>query len=124
MNLHKMLSAAIALLVFAIIALAVAGTDAWQESGAGEAEDMDTLVVALFTDHVIPKAFVNTLIISSGSTILATLLGVSLAWVNARTNCPGRDVLEHAAREHPVEKQSDEKQRYRDAEGGTDDVVA
>jgi iron(III) transport system permease protein len=48
----------------------------------------------LFTDHVIPKAFVNTLVISAGSTVLATLLGVSLAWINARTNCPGRDVLE------------------------------
>lgn len=48
----------------------------------------------LFTDHVIPKAFVNTLIISSGSTLLATFLGVSLAWVNARTNCPWRDHLE------------------------------
>jgi iron(III) transport system permease protein len=42
-----------------------------------------------FTDRVIGKAFVNTLIISSGSTVLATFLGVSLAWINARTNCPG-----------------------------------
>jgi len=50
--------------------------------------------VTMFTDRIIPKAFVNTLIISTGSTILATLLGVSLAWVNARTNCPGRNVLE------------------------------
>jgi iron(III) transport system permease protein len=49
---------------------------------------------ALFTDRVIPKAFCNTLIISAGATILATLLGVSLAWINARTNCPGRDRLE------------------------------
>ncbi len=48
----------------------------------------------LFTDRVIPKAFLNTLIISSGSTVLATFLGVSLAWVNARTNCPGRDYFE------------------------------
>ena len=48
----------------------------------------------MFTDHVIPKAFVNTLIISSGSTFLATTLGVSLAWINARTNCPWRDYLE------------------------------
>ena len=48
----------------------------------------------IFTDHVIPKAFVNTLIISSGSTALATFLGVSMAWVNARTNCPWRDHLE------------------------------
>jgi iron(III) transport system permease protein len=48
----------------------------------------------LFTDRVIPKAFVNTLLISAGSTVLATVLGVSLAWINARTNCPGRDKLE------------------------------
>ena len=50
--------------------------------------------VTLFTDRVIPKAFVNTLWISSGTTILATFLGVSLAWINARTNCPWRDKLE------------------------------
>jgi iron(III) transport system permease protein len=48
----------------------------------------------LYTDRIIPKAFLNTLIISTGSTILATFLGVSLAWINARTNCPGRDYLE------------------------------
>ena len=48
----------------------------------------------LFTDRVIPKAFVNTLLISTGSTFVATFFGVSLAWINARTNCPGRDRLE------------------------------
>ena len=48
----------------------------------------------MFTDRVIPKAFVNTLLISSGTTVLATFLGVSLAWINARTNCPWRDHLE------------------------------
>ena len=48
----------------------------------------------MFTDRIIPKAFVNTLLISTGSTVLATVLGVSLAWINARTNCPGRDRLE------------------------------
>lgn len=50
--------------------------------------------VTLFTDRVIPKAFLNTIIISSGTTVLATVLGVSLAWINARTNCPLRDYLE------------------------------
>jgi iron(III) transport system permease protein len=50
--------------------------------------------VEMVTDRIIPKAFLNTLIISSGSTVLATFLGVSLAWINARTNCPGRDYLE------------------------------
>jgi iron(III) transport system permease protein len=48
----------------------------------------------IWTDRIIPKAFVNTLLISTGSTILATVLGVTLAWINARTNCPGRQSLE------------------------------
>jgi iron(III) transport system permease protein len=50
--------------------------------------------VEIVTDPVIPKAFLNTIIICSGCTVLATLLGVSLAWTNARTNCPGRAWLE------------------------------
>jgi len=48
----------------------------------------------LYTDRVIPKAILNTFFISSGTMILATFLGVSLAWINARTNCPWRDYLE------------------------------
>ena len=48
----------------------------------------------LYTDRVIPKAILNTFIISSGTMILATFLGVSLAWINARTNCPWADYLE------------------------------
>jgi iron(III) transport system permease protein len=48
----------------------------------------------MFTDRLIGQAFVNTLLISSGATVLATFLGVSLAWINARTNCPWRDRLE------------------------------
>lgn len=49
---------------------------------------------ALVNDRIIRKAFVNTLLISTGATLLATALGVSLAWINARTNCPGRETLE------------------------------
>jgi iron(III) transport system permease protein len=48
----------------------------------------------MVTDHVIPGAFVNTLLVSTGSMLLATFLGVSLAWINARTNCPWRERLE------------------------------
>jgi iron(III) transport system permease protein len=48
----------------------------------------------LFTDRVIPKAFVNTLLVCTGSTVIATFFGVSLAWINARTNCPGRNQIE------------------------------
>jgi iron(III) transport system permease protein len=49
---------------------------------------------ALIYDRVIPGAVVNTLLICTGSTLLATFLGVSLAWINARTNCPWREKLE------------------------------
>ncbi len=48
----------------------------------------------IFQGRVIRKAFINTLIISTGTTILATFLGVLLAWINARTNCPWRDKIE------------------------------
>ncbi len=48
----------------------------------------------IFHGRVIRKAFRNTLLISTGTTILATFLGVSLAWINARTNCPWREKLE------------------------------
>src|SRR5919106_109075 len=49
---------------------------------------------AMVQDRVISKAFLNTLLISTGSTLLATFFGVSLAWINARTNCPWREKLE------------------------------
>lgn len=49
---------------------------------------------AMVDDRIIGKAFVNTLVISTGATLLATLLGVSLAWINARSNCPAREQLE------------------------------
>ncbi len=48
----------------------------------------------IFEGRVIRKALINTALISTGCTILATFLGVSLAWINARTNCPWREKLE------------------------------
>ena len=48
----------------------------------------------IFQDRIIRKAFFNTLLISTGTTLFATVLGVSLAWLNARTNCPYREQLE------------------------------
>ena len=48
----------------------------------------------MFTDRIIPKAMLNSLYICSGTTVVSTVMGVSLAWINARTNCPGRDYLE------------------------------
>jgi iron(III) transport system permease protein len=43
---------------------------------------------------IIRAAFFNTIAISVGSTALSAALGVSLAWLNARTNCPWREKLE------------------------------
>jgi len=43
---------------------------------------------------VIREAFFNTLAVSLGATALSTIVGVSLAWLNARTNCPWREKLE------------------------------
>ena len=40
------------------------------------------------------EAFFNTIAIATGATALSTIVGVSLAWLNARTNCPGREKLE------------------------------
>lgn len=48
----------------------------------------------IFEDRIIRQALLNTAMISSGCTVLATVLGVSLAWINARTNCPWREKLE------------------------------
>lgn len=49
---------------------------------------------AMYEDRLIFRAFINTLLISTGATLIATIFGVSLAWINARTNCPWRDKLE------------------------------
>ncbi len=82
-----------AVVVLPLCVLVVSSFRVLDSSGFDTAWGLDNYR-KLFTDRIIPKAFVNTLIISSGSTVLATLLGVSLAWINARTNCPGRETLE------------------------------
>jgi len=83
-------AAAVLLPLFALI---VSSFQVIDPSGFGATWGLDNYRT-LYTDRIIPKAFVNTLVISSGTTVLATTLGVSLAWINARTNCPGRDRLE------------------------------
>ena len=76
-----------------LFALVVSSFQVMDSSGFDTTWGLDNYRT-LYTDRIIPKAFVNTLVISTGSTILATLLGVSLAWINARTNCPWRNRLE------------------------------
>ncbi len=48
----------------------------------------------IFEHPSIGKEIITTIIFASGSTIGATLIGVPLAWVNARTDVPGRRLLE------------------------------
>ncbi|MFY0611493.1 MAG: iron ABC transporter permease [Hyphomicrobiaceae bacterium] len=79
--------------ILPIIALFVSSFLVLDESGFDTTWGFGNYEV-MFTDRVIPRAFLNTLLISSGSTVVATFLGVSLAWINARTNCPLRDHLE------------------------------
>ena len=47
----------------------------------------------VFTDDVIRYAIGNTLVASLGSTVFAAVAGVSLAWLNTRTNTPARPFL-------------------------------
>ena len=43
----------------------------------------------LMVEHApLREAFFNTIAIATGATVLSTIVGVSLAWLNARTNCP------------------------------------
>src|SRR6266540_1406770 len=49
---------------------------------------------AFLASGPIVSATINTMIASIGATLLAGLLGISLAWINCRTNTPGRRVLE------------------------------
>ena len=55
----------------------MAGTDAWQEAGDGTAEDMDTLVQALFTDHVIALEVLGVLLTAAmiGALTIARPIG-------------------------------------------------
>lgn len=82
-----------AVVILPLIVLVVSSFQVLDASGFDTTWGLDNFR-KLFTDRIIPKAFVNTLIISTGSTVLATVLGVALAWINARTNCPGREALE------------------------------
>ncbi len=82
-----------AAVILPLLVLVVSSFQVLDSSGFDTTWGLDNYKT-LFTDRIIPKAFVNTLLVSSGSTLIATFFGVTLAWINARTNCPGRDKLE------------------------------
>jgi iron(III) transport system permease protein len=51
-----------------------------------------------FTEFVVSprilRSIGNTLIVSTGATLVAGIFGIALAWIHARTNAPGRRILE------------------------------
>jgi iron(III) transport system permease protein len=49
---------------------------------------------AFLASGPIVSATINTVIAAVGATLMAGVLGVGLAWINARTNTPGRRILE------------------------------
>lgn len=81
------------MVILPLIALVYASFRVTDDFGFASRWSLDNYRTFL-TDPVLWRAFVNTLVISSGVTLLAGGLGISLAWINARTNTPGRRLLE------------------------------
>lgn len=70
--------------------------------GFSESADGRTVATGRFLIAVIGSpgywtALGNTVLVALGATVLATLLGVLLAWIIVRTNVPGRRVLDQLA---------------------------
>jgi iron(III) transport system permease protein len=82
-----------AMVVTPLIALIVGSFLVLDDLGFGTEWGLDNYR-EMFQGHVIRRAFFNTLLVSTGATLLASFMGVTLAWLNARTNCPFRDRLE------------------------------
>lgn len=76
MDLRKLMAFTVAVAAFAVIGMAAVATEPWSESGTGE-EDMDALVVALFTDHVIALEVLGILLTAAliGALVIARPLG-------------------------------------------------
>src|SRR3546814_7837100 len=59
-----------------------------------------------FGNPTVVSAIRNTVYASVGSTVLATVLGVLLAWIVTRTDVPAKGVLHVRSEEHTSELQS------------------
>jgi len=76
-----------------LIALIVSSFRVQDELGFGATWGLGNY--KLMVEHApLREAFFNTIAIATGATAISTIVGVSLAWLNARTNCPGREKLE------------------------------
>jgi iron(III) transport system permease protein len=82
-----------AAVILPLIVLVISSFEVMDPGGFETAWGLDNYRY-LFDDRIFPKAFLNTLLVCVGATAIATFLGVTLAWINARTNTPGRDRLE------------------------------
>jgi iron(III) transport system permease protein len=76
-----------------LIALIVSSFRVQDELGFGATWGLGNY--KLMVEHApLREAFFNTIAIATGATAISTIVGVSLAWLNARTNCPWRETLE------------------------------
>ena len=83
---------AVVLMVLAPIAILLSRSFYIERLGAPVVFTLHNFSV-VFTDEVIRDAIGTTLVASLGSTAFATIVGVTLAWLNVRTNQPARAVL-------------------------------
>ena len=83
---------AVVLMVLAPIAVLLSQSFYIEQFGAPIVFTLRNFKV-VFTNEVIRYAISNTLVASLGSTAFATVTGVTLAWLNVRTNQPARPIL-------------------------------
>jgi hypothetical protein len=69
----RLLAFATALLLFAVLAGTFSGIEAWQDGGAGSADDLEGLVKALFEDHVVALEVLGILLTAAmiGALVIA-----------------------------------------------------
>lgn len=74
---HKLLAALSVLLLFAMFDLSIRATDAWQDEGEANVEDMDTLVEAIFDTELMAFEALGILLTAAmiGALVIARPIG-------------------------------------------------
>lgn len=73
MNKQRLIALGVAGLLFIVMALSVANTAAWQETGADGVESIDEIVQDLFTDHLVTFEVLGVLLTAAmiGALVIA-----------------------------------------------------
>src|SRR3989442_12191294 len=94
---ESVLVAGAGLLVAALVLLPV-GMLLWASLRIEEFGEAAYFSPKNYTDFVLSprilRSIGNTLVVSAGATVVAGIFGITLAWIHARTDAPGRRVLE------------------------------